>query len=206
MGTSHDTRLQGTMTSAAPRRVVSSAAWRCLIVTWRSFATSPCCEYRGFRWVSTQRHSRSYRLPPRFGDGPPLFVKREDLSSPYYGGNKVRTLEAHMGSSARFWRQGDLGDRCLRLKSRHCKRHSRASRRPRTRRHALAATANENGTSKSASNTRSSSVRRSTRIRYHAAVWNVATSNPIASADLLDVSRRARRPKAPWRMCRLASS
>ncbi len=30
---------------------------------------------------------------------PPLFIKREDQSSPHYGGNKVRTLEVHVGKA-----------------------------------------------------------------------------------------------------------
>ena len=44
----------------------------------------------------------------------PLLIKREDLSSPYYGGNKVRTLEAHLGRAKAFgakevWATGAYG-------------------------------------------------------------------------------------------------
>ena len=47
-------------------------------------------------------------------NGPPLFVKREDLSSPHYGGNKVRTLEAHLGralcqGAEEIWATGAYG-------------------------------------------------------------------------------------------------
>ena len=43
-----------------------------------------------------------------------IWVKREDLSSPVYGGNKIRTLEAHCGlavaqGKARIWSTGAFG-------------------------------------------------------------------------------------------------
>lgn len=45
---------------------------------------------------------------------PDVYIKREDLSSPVYGGNKVRTLEAQMGRSRaegakRIWATGAYG-------------------------------------------------------------------------------------------------
>lgn len=39
------------------------------------------------------------RSPPWIPGCPPLYVKREDRSSPEYGGNKVRTLETHLGAA-----------------------------------------------------------------------------------------------------------
>lgn len=54
------------------------------------------------------------RPPPWMPRAAPMFVKREDLSSPHYGGNKVRTLEAHLGLAAaegarRVWAVGAYG-------------------------------------------------------------------------------------------------
>ena len=53
-------------------------------------------------------------LPGLPGVPVPVHVKREDLSSPRYGGNKVRTLEAIMGlaletGARRIWATGALG-------------------------------------------------------------------------------------------------
>lgn len=44
-------------------------------------------------------HSVAIAPPPRWGGraGAPFFIKRDDVSSPIYGGNKVRTLEALFG-------------------------------------------------------------------------------------------------------------
>lgn len=52
--------------------------------------------------------------PPWLPGCPPLFVKREDLSSPHYGGNKVRTLETHFGAARaegarKVWAVGAYG-------------------------------------------------------------------------------------------------
>ncbi len=52
--------------------------------------------------------------PAWLPDSPPLFIKREDLASPFYGGNKVRTLEAHLGRALSFgatevWATGAYG-------------------------------------------------------------------------------------------------
>lgn len=52
--------------------------------------------------------------PPWLPGCPPLFVKREDLSSPHYGGNKVRTLETHLGAARaegarKIWAVGAYG-------------------------------------------------------------------------------------------------
>jgi D-cysteine desulfhydrase len=52
--------------------------------------------------------------PPWIPGCPPLFVKREDLSSPHYGGNKVRTLETHLGAARaegakKIWAVGAYG-------------------------------------------------------------------------------------------------
>lgn len=54
------------------------------------------------------------RSPPWIPGCPPLYVKREDLSSPAYGGNKVRTLETHFGAAIaegaeRIWAIGAYG-------------------------------------------------------------------------------------------------
>lgn len=53
-------------------------------------------------------------LPSFPGIQVPLYVKREDRSSPLYGGNKVRTLEAMMGralaaGATRIWATGAYG-------------------------------------------------------------------------------------------------
>jgi 1-aminocyclopropane-1-carboxylate deaminase/D-cysteine desulfhydrase-like pyridoxal-dependent ACC family enzyme len=53
-------------------------------------------------------------VEPLAGIGDEVWVKREDLSSPRYGGNKVRTLEAAMGQAVaagaeRIWATGAYG-------------------------------------------------------------------------------------------------
>ena len=52
--------------------------------------------------------------PPWLRGCAELFVKREDLSSPFYGGNKVRTLETHLGAARaegarKVWAVGAYG-------------------------------------------------------------------------------------------------
>jgi D-cysteine desulfhydrase len=83
-----------------------------------------------FRHVSTLRGKLPWacmgqwptpveRLPALAGDtggpaGPPIYVKREDLSSPPYGGNKIRTLEPVLGhaldmGATTVWATGAYG-------------------------------------------------------------------------------------------------
>ena len=52
--------------------------------------------------------------PERVPNGASIFVKREDVSDPDYGGNKIRTLEAHFGQAQadgcdRIWATGAYG-------------------------------------------------------------------------------------------------
>jgi len=62
-------------------------------------------------WVRLGRWPTPVEPLPAAGD---LWIKREDLSSPIYGGNKVRTIEALLGRAAaagatRIWATGAYG-------------------------------------------------------------------------------------------------
>lgn len=72
---------------------------------------------RALSWVRLGVYPTPVQELPRIPwlpGAPPLALKREDLSSPAYGGNKVRTLEAHLGAAltegaTRVWATGAYG-------------------------------------------------------------------------------------------------
>ena len=50
-----------------------------------------------FKFLSGTTPLEELRNLSRFIDGPPIFVKRDDLTGPAFGGNKVRHFEFVMG-------------------------------------------------------------------------------------------------------------
>ncbi|MCB9739808.1 MAG: pyridoxal-phosphate dependent enzyme [Deltaproteobacteria bacterium] len=56
-------------------------------------------------WFVLGDYPSPVRLLPLHGAAVPVYQKREDLSSPLYGGNKVRTIEGHIGRAVALGRE-----------------------------------------------------------------------------------------------------